>query len=538
MILASTRALSGNGGTLDVGAGHTLTVNGTTTMTGSITVPANENLVFGAASGTKTLGGLTLGTNSNATVNGDVDVGTTATSFSIGSGGSVVITGTLNTQHLAATAHILVSGAGTLDIQSADANFVHPMQIGSAGNAGPTILVHNANTLGYGPFAPITMFFNSGTITNQSGAPIVFGPNLKDSIGGTGSNPSTFAGADMEFQGAVNIFRPGGTTQNRIRINNNTTFSGGWNTDTGTLTNTSGVVFIGNGTLTLSTTAGGDFSKLLVPIAVDTATVNFNSTVPNNIASLSVTNNGTLNLGAANAFVGATTPSAVVLSSGGKLGTGGYSQTLGTLTVTGNATLDLGKTKNSPPDVVQFADSHSATWSSSPLLRINNWTGLVAGGGADQVNVGTGGLSSTQLTQVHFTGYLTGATILGSGELVPSSSVLLTRGDLTGEGTVTSADLPALEQALADLPGYEATHGYDDAALLDIADINQDGVVNNADLQAEIYLLNHGMLPAPSLSGSSAVPEPAGLLLWAMGGFILTRRTIRWRPAKRRSVRK
>src|SRR5262249_41114628 len=67
VVLASTRALSGAGGTLDVGAGHTLTVSGTTTLTGSITVPANENLVFAAASGTKTLGGLSLGTNSTAT---------------------------------------------------------------------------------------------------------------------------------------------------------------------------------------------------------------------------------------------------------------------------------------------------------------------------------------------------------------------------------------------------------------------------------------------------------------------------------------
>ena len=67
VVLASTRALSGAGGTLDVGLGHTLTVSGTTTLTGSITIPANENLVFAAASGTKTLGGLSLGANCTAT---------------------------------------------------------------------------------------------------------------------------------------------------------------------------------------------------------------------------------------------------------------------------------------------------------------------------------------------------------------------------------------------------------------------------------------------------------------------------------------
>ena len=506
--LGSTRALSGTGGTLDVGAGHKLTVNGTVNTSGTLILPANENLVLAGGSGTKNLGGLSVGANSNATVNGDVNVGTTAASFSIAAGASVVITGTLNTQLLAATAHIAVSGPGTFDLQNADTNFIHPLQIGSAGNTGPTVIARNTNSLGYGPFAPITMFFNSGTITNQSGGLLQFGSNLKDSIGGTGSFPSTFAGADMEFQGPVNIFRPGGTAQNRIAINNQTTFSGGWTTDAGTLTNISGVVFSGSGTLTLSTATGGDFSKLVVPIAVDTATVNFNGTDPNNIPSLSVTNNGTLNLGAENAFAGATVPAAVTLSSGGKLSTGGNNQAFGALTVNGLATLDLGKTKNSSPDNVQLADSHTVSWSSSPLLRITNWTGALTGSGADRVMIGAGGLTASQLSAVHFAGYLTGATILSTGELVPAIPTRLLAGDLNQDQHVNAADISTLLNALGDLNAYVGTHsGFDKADLLDVADINGDGAVTNADLQALLNNLKGG-------TGSVApVPEPSSLLL-------------------------
>ena len=528
--LSSTRGLSGSSGTLDVGVGHTLTVNGAVNLTGSLTVPANENLVFAAASGTKTIGGLTVGANSTATINGDVNFGTTAASFSIASGASVIITGALNTQSVAATAHIVVNGAGTFDLQNADANFIHPYQIGTAGSAGPTIIVHNSNTLGYGPFAPITMFFNSGTITNQSGSPIQFGPNLKDSIGGTGSFPSTFTGADMEFQGAVNLFRPGGTAQNRITVNNNTTFSGGWTTDAGTLTNTAGVVFNGSGTLTLSTTSGGDFSKLLVPITVDTAIVNFNGTNPNNIASLNVINNGTLNLGAANAFAGSTTPSAVAISSGGKLGTGGFSQTFGALTVTGNAALDLGKTKTSPPAIVQFADSHPATWAAGSELSILNWTGSTGtGGGTDQVTFGTtnGGLATTQLSQIHFQGF-NGASILATGEVVPQSLSTRKLGDFSLDGHANAADIPAMLVALTDLGGFQSSHALTNDDLLNIGDVNADGKITNADLQGLLNLLKAG----GGSGGTTAVPEPSSILLLALG-VTLTGKRFRRTSTKR-----
>ena len=89
----------------------------------------------------------------------------------------------------------------------------------------------------------------------------------------------------MEFQGAINLFRPTDTTNsNHITVNNNTTFSGGWTTtgDAGTLTNNTGVVFDGSGSVTLSTASGGNFNAMLAPLTADGVTVNFNGVNPNN----------------------------------------------------------------------------------------------------------------------------------------------------------------------------------------------------------------------------------------------------------------
>jgi hypothetical protein len=79
-------------------------------------------------------------------------------------------------------------------------------------------------------------------------------------------------------------------------------------------------------------------------------------------------------------------------------------------------------------------------------------------------------------------------------------------GEFNRDGHVDAADVTAMEQALADLPDYEATKGLTDAQLLLIGDINGDGVINNADVQALLDLLNSG-------GGSTSVPEPSTFVL-------------------------
>ncbi len=97
---------------------------------------------------------------------------------------------------------------------------------------------------------------------------------------------------------------------------------------------------------------------------------------------------------------------------------------IGALTLQASSVIDLGSGKS----ILAFANSSSATWTSGQVLSIWNWTGNLAGGGADQIYFGTdtSGLSSGQLAQIEFfSGAGTGsyglgvAALLANGELVP-----------------------------------------------------------------------------------------------------------------------
>jgi hypothetical protein len=83
-------------------------------------------------------------------------------------------------------------------------------------------------------------------------------------------------------------------------------------------------------------------------------------------------------------------------------------------------------------------------------------------------------------------------------------------GDFNRDHTLTSADLPAMLAALADLNAYKTQQGISDADLLAVGDINHDGAVTNADLQSLLNLLRSG-------NGAQAVPEPAAWVLLAIG---------------------
>jgi autotransporter-associated beta strand protein len=149
---------------------------------------------------------------------------------------------------------------------------------------------------------------------------------------------------------------------------------------------------------------------------------------------------GTLTLSGTNTFTGSLTISSgtVLLGasdriadgvnvtlSGGTFAFGGFNETIGTLALSANSTIDLG----SGASVIHFADSSAVSWTGGTRLTVSNWSGLPAGGGTDQLYVGSSsaGLTATHLAQIRFfngSNYPP-ARILATGEVVPHRRVMI-----------------------------------------------------------------------------------------------------------------
>lgn len=105
------------------------------------------------------------------------------------------------------------------------------------------------------------------------------------------------------------------------------------------------------------------------------------------------------------------------------LGTGGFAEQLGTLTLSSDSVIDLGTLDAG--NALRFAGSAATTWNGT--LSIQNWSGTASGDGADQVFFGAdaNGLTGTQLGQIQFlnpSGFapgIYGANLLSNGALVP-----------------------------------------------------------------------------------------------------------------------
>jgi hypothetical protein len=81
-------------------------------------------------------------------------------------------------------------------------------------------------------------------------------------------------------------------------------------------------------------------------------------------------------------------------------------------------------------------------------------------------------------------------------------------GDVNGDGVVNAADIQALGAALSNLNGYQGQPS--------VLDVNTDGVVNNLDMQALISKIATGSTGSGTVT---AVPEPSAMLLWTVGGI-------------------
>jgi autotransporter-associated beta strand protein len=269
------------------------------------------------------------------------------------------------------------------------------------------------------------------------------------------------------------------------------------------------------------TSAGGGISTLTINGA---ATTTFAFPIQDGggqHVALTRAGTGTTILTGANSYTGPTTvtggmlqigtggslsSSSNLVMSGGAFSTGGNSVNLNTLTVSGNAAVDLGGT-----GTLTFANSNTVVNSGltpwSGLLTINNW---ISGNDHLQVGSDATGLTTAQLAAIKFADFAQGASISSIGEVTPQI------GDINQDGNLGIADVQALLAALCDETAYKSLHAFTNEDLAFILDINQDGTIDNADVQAEINLLVNR--PSPSAASSlAAVPEPASVLLLAMG---------------------
>lgn len=97
---------------------------------------------------------------------------------------------------------------------------------------------------------------------------------------------------------------------------------------------------------------------------------------------------------------------------GGNFSTGtGFSETLGSLTLTADSSITLGSSIHN----LQFAASNLLGWSPGATLTIYGWSAT-----AGQILFGNtnASLTADQLSQINFDGFA-GVQLLASGELVP-----------------------------------------------------------------------------------------------------------------------
>jgi fibronectin-binding autotransporter adhesin len=490
---------------LSAGSNNTLNLNGGTTHTiGAIS--GSGNLTLASDTATKTID--TNGSNpatGNVTVNGPV--------VRVGGTGGGAASGT--------TIHWILTGTGTIASGSSATQALGSVE----GDAGTLKGFSGGSTAA-------AKTWDVGSL-DSVGVERVFAGQIVDGTGSSGSTAATNitkSGAGTWTLAGNNTFR--GTTvinagvlklKSTNALQNSALTPGG-----------AGVVFdssvdphafnIGglNGSVDLPLVDnGGNPIALSIGGVTQNPSSTYNGVLSGNGASLTKTGTGTFTLGGNNTYTGTTTISTGTLRLGaadrianssdmtianGTFATQGFSETVATLTVSGTGTLDLGNGASQ----VHFADSHLQLWGG--LLTVKNYTL------ADAVFFGStsSGLDPSQLSQIAFSGFGSGATISNTGQISPAGPAVTTLGDFNRDGLVTAADIPAMLRALTDLGFYQTNNFLTAQDVKNIADVNFDGVVNNSDIQPELdYLASLG------LGSVAPVPEPASFALLALGGALL-----------------
>lgn len=374
----------------------TLQLNGST-FAGGVTL--NEGMI--AAGGVNS-----LGANSFLSINGGTIAGTANRSFAGKFPSGIFITGDFtlgsSTSPALGTATLLFNNTTDLGIFT-----TRTINLGGTG-----VISLNGVISGSGTGVNPSLVFAStvggtvalGAANTYTGNTTITGATLRCGIAGA-----------LPVTTGINLSNTSGSVLNLNNFNQSITFLSGGGA-------TGGNVSLGTATLTVEQNAGTSYDGIISGTGGFTKSGAGTLTLGGNNSYTGATsiNGGTLQLGAAERIAN----SSNVSLSGGTLNTGGFSETLGTLTLNTSSVISLGAGAHN----LTFASSSAVTWASSSIatLIINGWTGTAGSSGtAGKIFFGntTGTLTAAQLAQIAFTGYSPGATLLGTGELVPAVPV-------------------------------------------------------------------------------------------------------------------
>jgi len=443
----TTRRLQG-GGSLTLEGGGTLNLQGgRTTFSGGLHV--NDGLVTVGTPGSRVNSALRFGGGNNANAflgNGDISVnpGGTLEIWKSGNGNIDFRNGvTLNNTG----GNILIdSTGGSADFHIGDPGGDSPADfVQSAGtttfNMGDDAIVGRNSTIEVSGGA---MTFNQGddfrtqgtsgnaatveasdngqiAINLNNGSGSVFDLDQDDTIRVTGSNASidiTTSGAgngSANLNGDVVLSDSGvlSFTNNNVTLNATATLNGGSTGDSGTLLVRDGDITVdtnadivnapnitleinGAGSQTLDGAAGNsNVENLGVVEKNGTGELLLGSNLNNIQAEKLLISEGTLILGSDDQIANSTG----MELAGGTWDTDGFSEVLGTLTLSAESNIDLGNGSS----IIQFSESSNLAWDGSSTIFIDNWDGnRLTGGGTDQLIISNAGLTESQLGQVVF----------------------------------------------------------------------------------------------------------------------------------------
>jgi autotransporter-associated beta strand protein len=355
------------------------------TATGGVSVDRAISVNPFNTAGTTTLGG--TNTSGTTTFTGNIGLGKD-TLLTSATGGTVALTGDLS-----GTGALTANGTGTVVLSGNNT-----LSGAATVNSGATLVAASSNALG-GTAAGTTVN-SGGTLGLQGGLTVPAAETI------------TLSGTGVSALGALRNVSGDNTVAGNITLAASSSL--GATAGTATLTGiVSGSGFsltkVGAGDVVLGGTSANTYTGGTT-VSAGTLTLNktpgLDATGPS--GTISVNTGGTLALGADHQINNAVT----LALNGGTFQTNNHSDTLGNLSLLASSSLNF---SNGDSSVLTFTNAART----AGILTVADWNGIptVGGGGSQLVftNAGTG----FGATDIAFTGFGTGWTRLGSGEIVP-----------------------------------------------------------------------------------------------------------------------